>query len=391
MGKGAYIWSVENNIKTMANTDSLYIENLGPIQSAQVDFGDLTILVGPQASGKTIFAELFKLIKDKDYILHSIEDTYKISVADTLEDSTLDKYFGNGMHSIWNNQTIVSFNGKLFDTSELYSYKEELSNLFSIYYIPARRSSEFDEGRLKEAYEVRESPYVLREFRDLLDGFLYSLQLAADNSLLYFNHFDAKIFGQGKIGMQKKSKSDPWRLVQEYKGSIIDYMAWSTGQSEYAPLRIGLEDVSVNPIYDYVVIEEPEIGLHPKAIADFVKEIIKLTNKTKVIVITHSSILLEFIWAIKSIDRTKVPTQDISKELFKTDEQLPLNDIFDKTINTYAFVKDVDESVDVKNISNLDAWSKEDYEAKWGGLTDFATITSDFVSKYYKEDNDGHF
>ena len=40
----------------------LTIRNFGPIREAEMDFGDLTFLIGPQASGKSLSLELLKLI-----------------------------------------------------------------------------------------------------------------------------------------------------------------------------------------------------------------------------------------------------------------------------------------------------------------------------------------
>ncbi|MCI6336023.1 MAG: AAA family ATPase, partial [Bacteroidales bacterium] len=48
------------------------ISNFGPIKNLDVELGDLTILLGPQASGKTLFLQLAKLIVDKDYIVQNL-------------------------------------------------------------------------------------------------------------------------------------------------------------------------------------------------------------------------------------------------------------------------------------------------------------------------------
>ena len=368
----------------MAQFDTLYIENFGPIDNAKISFGDLTVFVGPQASGKTIFAELFKLIKDKDFILHSIEETLKRQIDSIFVDETMDTFFGNGMNSLLKNNTFIKFNDDIFDlTTSLNYYDEGNSNNFSVYYIPAKRSAEFNGGQLKMAQDVSNFPYIMREFRDNLDAYLFPFQ---SSNVEYFELFDIdnSIFGKGKVGMQKKDNRG-WELVQKYEKSIIDYMAWSTGQGEFTPLQLGLLDIAKNPGFEYVIIEEPEIGLHPQAIVNFVKGIVQLTNSTKVIVITHSPILLNFIWAIKNVDRNKIVIGNIAKEMFESNEESPFSNIFDKTISTYAFVKNERAGINVKDISNLDAWSNEDTEANWGGLTDFATITSNFVSKYYKE------
>ena len=42
----------------------LHIENFGPIKQADVTLGDLNISVGPQASGKSLFWQLLKLLLD---------------------------------------------------------------------------------------------------------------------------------------------------------------------------------------------------------------------------------------------------------------------------------------------------------------------------------------
>jgi len=45
----------------------LVLRDLDQLQDASVEFGDLTVLVGRQASGKTLFLELLKLAVDIGY------------------------------------------------------------------------------------------------------------------------------------------------------------------------------------------------------------------------------------------------------------------------------------------------------------------------------------
>jgi predicted ATPase len=42
----------------------LALRNLGPIEAADLEFGDLTVLVGPQATGKSIALQFLKLLLD---------------------------------------------------------------------------------------------------------------------------------------------------------------------------------------------------------------------------------------------------------------------------------------------------------------------------------------
>ena len=41
------------------------LTNFGPIKNLNIQLGDLTILLGPQASGKTLFLQMLKLLVDQ--------------------------------------------------------------------------------------------------------------------------------------------------------------------------------------------------------------------------------------------------------------------------------------------------------------------------------------
>ena len=57
------------------------VRNFGPIENVEVDFGDLTIIVGPQANGKSLFLELFKLVQDKRHILTTLKNIITFSTS----------------------------------------------------------------------------------------------------------------------------------------------------------------------------------------------------------------------------------------------------------------------------------------------------------------------
>ena len=51
-----------------------------------------------------------------------------------------------------------------------------------------------------------------------------------------------------------------------------------------------------------VVIEEPEMGLHPKAIVSFGLLVLALLSRVyQVILSTHSPIILDLVWAIREL------------------------------------------------------------------------------------------
>lgn len=73
--------------------DKLKVENFGPIGKADVTFGDLTFLVGAQASGKSLFLELLKLLVDKDAIVETLRK-YNYIINKNNASYLLDAFFG---------------------------------------------------------------------------------------------------------------------------------------------------------------------------------------------------------------------------------------------------------------------------------------------------------
>ena len=81
----------------------LTLTSLGQIREADIVFGDLTVFVGEQASGKSILLQLVKLILDVGDITQTLKkhgfDWHK------KPEDFLSLYFGEGMEGIWDNTT----------------------------------------------------------------------------------------------------------------------------------------------------------------------------------------------------------------------------------------------------------------------------------------------
>jgi AAA15 family ATPase/GTPase len=86
------------------------VKNFGPIRLADVSFGGLTVFVGPQAAGKSIFLQLLKLLVDVGPVMHEFRRA-GIDWEDSFR-TFLDVYFGEGMRSLWeSNATKIMFDG----------------------------------------------------------------------------------------------------------------------------------------------------------------------------------------------------------------------------------------------------------------------------------------
>ena len=78
----------------------LTLTSLGQIREADITFGDMTVFVGEQASGKSILLQLVKLILDAGDITRTLKK-HGFDWHEKTEDF-LSLYFGEGMETIWN-------------------------------------------------------------------------------------------------------------------------------------------------------------------------------------------------------------------------------------------------------------------------------------------------
>lgn len=51
----------------------LTVQNFGQIKKADVDFADLNVFVGPQATGKRVFLQLVKLLLDNGPVIEEFK------------------------------------------------------------------------------------------------------------------------------------------------------------------------------------------------------------------------------------------------------------------------------------------------------------------------------
>lgn len=373
--------------------DKLNISNFGPINEANVAFGDLTFIVGPQATGKSLFLELFKLIVDKSNIVSTLKNNYIILDRTTL----LNCYFGKGLSSLFSSNTKVVFNNKFFDIDSLLYLNRSVKE--KIYYIPAQRIMSLNDGSPKGFIDFNLStPYVLRSFSESLRQFIQEMDdieiLSGINKYEKFGieHTIQKSILRDADILLDLSSQGRRELKLKVGNMDIPFMAWSAGQKEFMPLFLAFYSLIApsklvkRPDYKWVIVEEPEMGLHPKAIESVLLEIIDLMNKGyKVVVSTHSSTFLDFAWTFNCIKKND---DNIVKkalcELFGFENTAV--DLFDnikkKSIKTYFSAKSNADGVVFTDISSLDACDDDLDISEWGGLSSFAGRASDVVSKY---------
>ncbi|WP_102819436.1 ATP-binding protein [Mesotoga sp. Brook.08.YT.4.2.5.1] len=110
------------------------LENIGPIKKADISAGDLTVLVGPQATGKSIFLQLFKFCVDHANIVKELKKL-GFDWKNELE-SFLQVYFGEGMQAIWNSQSYIELNGRKFQIETHVKKSGGKDSKAKVFYIP---------------------------------------------------------------------------------------------------------------------------------------------------------------------------------------------------------------------------------------------------------------
>lgn len=380
--------------------ENIKVKSLGPIEHADINFGDLTFFVGPQASGKSILLQLIKLLVDKDHISNTVRQYGFVWGNNTS--AIIDRYFGEGMSGIWDDKTKVTLDNKEYTKSFLLSEKTDGKLDLSreqLFYIPAQRVVCLQNGWPRFFTDYEDSvPFVLRNFSETLRQFLES-NVDQNDDIIFprvkelsaplRDSFNDSIFHDGSIILDQSVKK---RFKLNIGNSSIPYMAWSAGQKEFMPLLLSfywlcppnLKQSKLKGL-KYVIIEEPEMGLHPQAIESVILQVIDLISRGyKVIISTHSPVLLEFAWAFHYLKNLK-ENDNVLAELFGLEKTPEVEKLFkdilkNKTINTYSFDR-IDGKVSIKDISSLDAGSQDHSVAEWGGLSTFSSKASDIISR----------
>lgn len=254
--------------------DRFIVKNFGPIHEVNVELGDLTVLVGAQASGKSLFLQMFKLIKDKNAILKSLEN-YGFVVNNNLE-NLLNRYLGEGLSKMLTDKSEFISNDETY-IREKFESPAEGDPADEVFYIPAQRILSIADGRPKYFMEFSENdPFVLRKFSDTLRLFVQSG--LGDSGKLYplpnrlksiiKRKYDKTIFHGGEIVFDEKGGQR--KIAMNVEDMHLPLMTWSAGQKEFMPLLMAFYCLSGPPQpvvnrsqYKYIILEEPEMGLHP--------------------------------------------------------------------------------------------------------------------------------
>lgn len=370
---------------------------IGPVNEADINFGDLTIFVGPQATGKSIFLQLLKLLVDKSSIHRTMQRFGLAKGRDA--DSFFNLYFGEGMASIWSEQSRLILGPRARRTIDLRTYAQTRgsSGPEKMFYIPAQRVMSLRDGMTRPFTDYRAGdPFVLRDFSEKIHGIVQN-EIGLDKDVFPQKQrftadlrkpIEEHIFGG--FGLRTDTSGRQGRLVlnQTQNGNCaLPCLAWSAGQREFVPLLLGLywllppSKVSRRDDFRWVVIEEPEMGLHPDGIGAVLCLIMELLSRQyRICISTHSPNVLDVVWALRFFQENNGRKSDVLKLLglrSSPKTQQLAESALKSEFRTYYFERDCK----VHDISSLDPGSDLATEGGWGGLTEFSGKVGDIVAE----------
>ena len=382
----------------------LMIQNFAQIKSADLNVGnpgDLTIIVGPQATGKSLALQWLKLACDRLVIREDLE-RFAFTWANPRE--FLGLFFGDGMQQGYVDAgeapTRVLLNDVPIDlTTIAHKRKGRSANINAkptAYYVPAHRSLLLAEGwpKLFQQYSA-DTPYVARAASESLNALLLRLSTKAA-VFPQANRLQAslrKTIDQAVFhGNQLKSDSSlsKRRLVLETtNGAMIPFMAWTAGQREFVPLMLALYElmppskVSRLDEYETVILEEPELGLHPQAVMATMTLVLHLLHRGyRVVVSTHSTLLLECAWALQRLKGAPDAARSVRLAFaLPSSPDTTAESALKTNVRAYYLDYDIDARVTSRDISALDLFDESPDVAGWGGLASYSARLSEHVAR----------
>jgi hypothetical protein len=168
-------------------------------------------------------------------------------------------------------------------------------------------------------------------------------------------------------------------------------MTWTAGQREFAPLLLGLYHLLPErkklkeAAIDWVVIEEPEMGLHPQAVSAFMLLVLDLLWRGyRVVLATHSPVVLSIVWMLRRLRETHAKWQLLC-DAFGVAKGPGLRAVAEsaltKDVRVHLMAFDERRKIHARDISSLDPSDDDDDVAGWGGLIGFTSRYADVVSR----------
>jgi hypothetical protein len=373
----------------MKKPDTLTLHHFAQLADVELTFGDLTVLVGAQGTGKSLALQWLKTAIDGKQIVTALRNAgHNVDRPEVL----VDLIFGVGMGSGWRPDTSVTWNRRAILPQRIAKRGDGVEHVF---FIPAHRSMLISDGWAAPFQKLTpDTPVVARLFsQNLFDRFsqrggdaLFPLDRVLKRE--YRDLIDDAVFHGGTVGLEEDHQHAK-RLKLTHGKAQLPFMTWTAGQREFTPLLLGFYHLLPsrrqlkNPDIDWVIIEEPEMGLHPQAITVFLLLTLDLLWRGyRVVLSTHSPHVLTALWMLRRFQEHGARWQLLC-EAFGVPATKAMSHVavaaLAKSYRVHLLEYAADGRVGATDISNLDPESADGGESGWGGLTGFSSRFGDAV------------
>ena len=264
-----------------------------------------------------------------------------------------------------------------------------------LFFIPAQRVLSIRDGATRPFTDYSSGdPFVLREFSERLHQLLQNEFGRSGTVFPQRNRLNDALRGPltehifGGFSLQTEASQLQRRIV--LKGGderSLPYLIWSAGQREFVPLLLGLywllppSNIPRRRAFEWVVIEEPEMGLHPDGLSAVLNLVLELVRRGyRVSLSTHSPHVLAVVWALRFFQDNSGGFKDVLKLLgLRTTTRT--RELAESALNSEIRVYHFSRDGSVREISDLDPGAEDDREAGWGGLTELSGQVGDVVAE----------
>jgi|CXWL01.1.fsa_nt_gi energy-coupling factor transporter ATP-binding protein EcfA2 len=363
---------------------TLRVRNFAHLADLNLSLGDLTVLVGPQGAGKSLALQWLKVAMDGRQIVEALKAAgHPTERSDVL----VDLVFGAGMAPAWREgETEVVLAGKRISAKGMGRLGDGKEHLF---FVPAHRSMLISDGWAAPFQKLTsDTPAVARMFsQNLFDRFsgkdagtLFPLEKRLKSEIR--DQIDRAVFHGGKVGIEEDAQHA--RRLRLVHGSMhLPFMTWTAGQREFTPLLLGLYHLLPSTSLrkreetDWVVIEEPEMGLHPQAVTAVMLLILDLLWRGyRVVLSTHSPHVLTMLWMMRQLKEHHARWQLVC-EAFGVGKPAQMQKVAEaaltKDYRAHLLQFGRDGRVVSTDISALDPGSDDERVSGWGGLTEYSS------------------
>jgi AAA domain, putative AbiEii toxin, Type IV TA system len=366
------------------STSRLTIKNFAQIEEVDLRFGDLTVLVGAQGTGKSLALQWLKVAMDGKAIAQELVKAGQ----PPREDNLIDLLFGMGMGSAWRDDSEITFDRKKLTRQ---SIPRIGGGAESVFFIPAHRAMLISDGWAAPFQKLSpDTPAVARLFSDTL----YRIFAASSSDQLfplgrvlkreYLELIDQAVFHGGTVRLEEDQQHSK-RLKLRHGDAALPFMTWTAGQREFTPLLLGLyyllssfgpkSPTVIEEAFQWVVIEEPEMGLHPQALTAFLLLMLEVLSRGyRVVLSTHSPHVLTAMWMLRRLRETQARPQLLC-EAFGVAATTSTKKVAAHALRADCRVHLLEfegTKVRSKDISSLDPGSEDEDVAGWGGLAGFS-------------------